>query len=209
MMATELIWNGCQVEVVQGDITQLRVDAIVNAANPWLAGGGGVDGAIHRAGGPAILQECRQIMQQRGGQPLAAGEAVITGGGQLPARYVIHTVGPVYCEWTPSQAAERLTACYRNSLALLRQHSLRSIAFPGISTGAYGYPPEKACPIAVHTVLEELEQHDACEHLIFCTFGTRDYELYQQELDRISRSGSTSRGRKEPNAFMGTSAHGF
>jgi O-acetyl-ADP-ribose deacetylase (regulator of RNase III) len=191
MAATELIRNGCRVEVVQGDITQLAVDAIVNAANPWLAGGGGVDGAIHRAGGPTILQECRQIMQQRGGRPLAAGEAVITGGGQLPARYVIHTVGPVYREWTPAEAAERLAACYRNSLALLRQHGLRSIAFPGISTGAYGYPPEEACPIAVRTVLEELEQHDACDRLIFCTFGARDYELYRQELGRISGSAST------------------
>jgi O-acetyl-ADP-ribose deacetylase (regulator of RNase III) len=180
------------VEVVQGDITQLAVDAIVNAANPWLAGGGGVDGAIHRAGGPTILQECRQIMEQRGGRPLAAGEAVITGGGQLPARYVIHTVGPVYREWTPAEAAERLAACYRNSLALLRQHGLRSIAFPAISTGAYGYPPEEACPIAVRTVLEELERHDACERLIFCTFGARDYELYRQELGRISGAGSVS-----------------
>lgn len=191
MAATELIRNGCRVEVVQGDITQLAVDAIVNAANPWLAGGGGVDGAIHRAGGPTILQECRQIMQRRGGRPLAAGEAVITSGGQLPARYVIHTVGPVYREWTPAEAAERLAACYRNSLALLRQHGLRSIAFPGISTGAYGYPPEEACPIAVRTVLEELERHDACERLIFCTFGARDYELYRQELGRISGSAST------------------
>jgi O-acetyl-ADP-ribose deacetylase (regulator of RNase III) len=192
MAATELIRNGCRVEVVQGDITQLAVDAIVNAANPWLAGGGGVDGAIHRAGGPTILQECRQIMEQRGGRPLAAGEAVITGGGQLPARYVIHTVGPVYREWTPAEAAERLAACYRNSLALLRQHGLRSIAFPAISTGAYGYPPEEACPIAVRTVLEELERHDACERLIFCTFGARDYELYRQELGRISGAGSVS-----------------
>jgi O-acetyl-ADP-ribose deacetylase (regulator of RNase III) len=192
MAATELIRNGCRVEVVQGDITQLAVDAIVNAANPWLAGGGGVDGAIHRAGGPTILQECRQIMQQRGGRPLAAGEAVITGGGQLPARYVIHTVGPVYREWTPAEAAERLAACYRNSLALLRQHGLRSIAFPGISTGAYGYPPEEACPIAVRTVLEELEQHDACDRLIFCTFGARDYELYRQELGRIRGTDSTT-----------------
>jgi O-acetyl-ADP-ribose deacetylase (regulator of RNase III) len=108
MSTTELIRNGCRLEVLQGDITELAVDAIVNAANPWLVGGGGVDGAIHRAGGPAILQECRQIMEQRGGQPLAAGEAVITGGGQLPARYVIHTVGPVYREWTREQAAERL-----------------------------------------------------------------------------------------------------
>jgi O-acetyl-ADP-ribose deacetylase (regulator of RNase III) len=192
MAATELIRNGCRVEVVQGDITQLAVDAIVNAANPWLAGGGGVDGAIHRAGGPTILQECRQIMEQRGGRPLAAGEAVITGGGQLPARYVIHTVGPVYREWTPAEAAERLAACYRNSLALLRQHGLRSIAFPGISTGAYGYPPEEACPIAVRTVLEELERHDACDRVIFCTFGARDYELYRQELGRIRGTDSTT-----------------
>lgn len=190
MSTTELIRNGCRLEVLQGDITELAVDAIVNAANPWLVGGGGVDGAIHRAGGPAILQECRQIMEQRGGQPLAAGEAVITGGGQLPARYVIHTAGPVYREWTREQAAERLAACYRNSLTLLRQHGLRSIAFPGISTGVYGYPPEEACPIAVRTVLEEVERFDACERVIFCTFSRRDYELYQQEFARILAGSS-------------------
>ncbi|MCS7021978.1 MAG: O-acetyl-ADP-ribose deacetylase [Gemmataceae bacterium] len=184
MPSTQVQWNNCTVEVWQGDITTLAVDAIVNAANPWLAGGGGVDGAIHRRGGPVILQECQAIIRQRGNKPLEAGEAVITTGGQLPARYVIHTVGPVYREWTPQQAAERLAACYRNSLALLRQQGLRSIAFPGISTGAYGYPPEEACPIAVRTVREQLLTHNACDRLIFCTFSERDYQLYSLELTR-------------------------
>lgn len=178
-------WNGCRVELWQGDITTLAVDAIVNAANPWLAGGGGVDGAIHRRGGPTISEQCREIIRQRSNRPLEAGEAVLTEGGQLPARYVIHTVGPVYREWSPEQAAERLAACYRNSLALLRRHGLRSIAFPGISTGAYGYPPEQACPIALRTVRDELLAHDACERVIFCAFNERDFALYRQELQRL------------------------
>ncbi|WBU57419.1 O-acetyl-ADP-ribose deacetylase [Paracoccus sediminicola] len=141
------------IRVWQGDITRLSVDAIVNAANETLQGGGGVDGAIHRAAGPGLLSECRSI----GGCP--TGEARITGGHELQARHVIHTVGPV---WKGGDAGEDalLAACYRNSLALAAGHGLRSIAFPAISTGVYGFPPERAAAIAVETIRQNGEGLD-------------------------------------------------
>ena len=145
----EKIVSGRVIELVLGDITRQEVDAIVNAANPTLLGGGGVDGAIHRAGGPGILEECRAIRSGRGECP--AGEAVLTGGGRLPARYVIHAVGPV---WRGGEHGEPalLAACYRNALRLAAQRGLRTVAFPSISTGIYGYPVEMAATTALATV---------------------------------------------------------
>lgn len=157
----------------QGDITTLAVDAIVNAANSALAGGGGVDGAIHRAAGPELVRASRAQA------PCPAGEARITPGFRLPARYVIHTVGPVWHGGSQGEAA-LLAACYRNSLALLRQVGGRSIAFPAISTGIYGYPPGPAAHIAVATVRQALEEGDL--EVVFACFDTGTLELYRREL---------------------------
>jgi O-acetyl-ADP-ribose deacetylase (regulator of RNase III) len=179
-MKLEVRWNDCEIWLLHGDITTLSLDAIVNAANPALAGGGGVDGAIHRSGGPAIGEACRKIMAARG-RDLATGEAVITPGGNLPARYVIHTVGPIYHR-ERDRAAELLAAAYRNSLALARAHHLPTLAFPCISTGAYGYPSEAAGEVALNTVRREIEQHGQIKRLVFCTFDHRDNELYQMRL---------------------------
>ncbi|HEX8636328.1 MAG TPA: O-acetyl-ADP-ribose deacetylase [Pyrinomonadaceae bacterium] len=144
-----------RVSVVVGDITRQATDAVVNAANSSLLGGAGVDGAIHRAGGAQILAECRLIRNTRYPEGLPTGEAVITTGGQLPARHVIHTVGPIWGQHT-GREAELLAACYRNSLALAVAHGLASIAFPAISTGAYGYPPEAAAGAASRAIREFL-----------------------------------------------------
>lgn len=146
--------NG-RVRIVAGDITRQDVDALVNAANSTLLGGGGVDGAIHRAGGAQILVECQEIRRTRYPQGLPTGEAVITTSGQLPARFVIHTVGPIYGQHA-GREAELLAACYRNSLALAVEHKLASIAFPAISTGAYGYPPAEAAPVVSRTIRDFL-----------------------------------------------------
>ncbi len=166
-----------RMKVVQGDITQMEVDAIVNAANTRLLGGGGVDGAIHRAAGPELLEECRTL----GGCP--TGEARITRGYRLPARYVIHTVGPVYRD--PVRSAELLKSCYRNSLALAKQHAVRSIAFPAVSCGVYGYPIEDACRIAVDTTREFLEKEDGIEEVFFVLFSRADYEVYRDYLRKL------------------------
>ena len=182
-------WNGCSVFLHQGDITKLDVDAVVNAANPRLAGGGGVDGAIHRRGGPTILDECQAIIRRRG-KILTAGEAVITGGGNLPARHVIHTVGPVYHQVKPEEAPLLLAACYHNSLALLRERGGGRIAFPCISAGAYGYPGAEACEVALRAVREELEGAGGVSEVVFCTFEEEDYEHYQQAF---ARSGGIER----------------
>jgi O-acetyl-ADP-ribose deacetylase (regulator of RNase III) len=180
-------WNGCAISLHQGDITTLAIDAIVNAANPWLMGGGGVDGAIHRRGGPKIMQECQQIMAVRK-TVLPAGKAVLTTGGDLPARYVIHTVGPVFREEGREQAEVLLAACYRNSLAVLREQGARRIAFPCISTGAYGYPSVEACPVALRAVREELERHGACDEVTFCTFDEDDYRIYEEAFKRMGEA---------------------
>ena len=140
-----------------GDLTDEAVDAIVNAANSTLLGGGGVDGAIHRRGGPAILEECREIRRTRYPKGLPTGDAVITSGGDLPSRFVIHTVGPVY-GMNQGRDAELLAACYRNSLELAVEHTLGSIAFPSISTGAFGYPKHEAAQIVYRTISEALGQ---------------------------------------------------
>lgn len=170
--------NKSLLELVQGDITHQQTDAIVNAANSSLLGGSGVDGAIHRAGGPSILEECRQI----GGCP--TGEARITGGGRLPAAHVIHTVGPIY--WASGKQAESLlTSAYRNSLKLASQHQVRSIAFPSISTGAYGYPVEEAAPVALKTVISYLHDHPEIEVVRFVLFDRHTFDAYQKALKNL------------------------
>lgn len=167
--------------MIQDDITTLAVDAIVNAANSALAGGGGVDGAIHRAGGPQILEACQEIIARQG--QCATGDAVITGAGQLPARYVIHTVGPVWIGGTNGEE-ELLTACYYNSLLLATQHGIRSIAFPNISTGVYGFPKPPAARIAVATVRDFVDRHpEALDEIIFVCFDGDNYELYWDLLN--------------------------
>ena len=169
-MISEKVKN--QIQVVQGDITKLDCDCIVNAANRSLLGGGGVDGAIHRAAGPELLAECRTLHGCR------TGEAKITKGYRLRAKYIIHTVGPIY-SGTAEDAAQ-LADCYRNSLDLAKEHDVHSIAFPAISTGVYGYPLEDATKIAVKTVAQWLEAHaDYAMQVIFCCFDARTERVYQ------------------------------
>lgn len=160
------------IDVVHGDITRLDVDGIVNAANSSLLGGGGVDGAVHRAAGPELVAECRLL----GGCP--AGEARITRGYRLKARHVIHTVGPV---WQGGSAGETelLASCYRNSLALAGEYNLASIAFPAISTGIYGFPRESAAAIAVETVQAELPRYAGITRVIFCCFDRHTEQIYR------------------------------
>lgn len=165
------------MQVVQGDITRLEVDAIVNAANSTLLGGGGVDGAIHRAAGPELLEECRTL----GGCP--TGEARITGGYRLPARQVIHTVGPVYQDGEHGEA-ELLRSCYLESLRLAIEAEAKTIAFPCISTGVYGYPKAAACEVAVSAVSQWFEAHDLPQTVIFCCFDDEDARLYRARLSR-------------------------
>jgi len=168
------------LELAQGDITQQDTEAIVNAANPSLMGGGGVDGAIHRAGGPQILEESRTL----GSCP--PGQARITGGGRLKARYVIHAVGPVYYGGNRGEA-ETLASAYRSSLELATNHRVRSIAFPSISTGAYGYPIERAAPIALITVIDYLESHPDIELVRFVLFGDAAFRAYKTALDQLGK----------------------
>ncbi|RYF88435.1 MAG: O-acetyl-ADP-ribose deacetylase [Chitinophagaceae bacterium] len=167
------------ISVIKGDITKCEVDAIVNAANSSLMGGGGVDGAIHRAGGPAILEDCRKIVSRQGS--CKTGEAVITTAGKLPTRYVIHTVGPVWNNGNRDEAA-KLAACYNNSLSLAEQHNLASIAFPNISTGIYGYPKREAALIAIRTVREWLRQDHTLQTIQFVCFDDENYQLYHEIL---------------------------
>ena len=175
--------NG-RVRVLVDDLTEQAVDAVVNAANSSLMGGGGVDGAIHRAGGPRILDECREIRRNLYPQGLPTGEAVITTGGLLPARHVIHTVGPVY-GMHAGQEAELLAACYRNSLQLAVNHSLSSIAFPAISTGAFSYPRREAAQVSSEAIKGFLENDDKLEEvrLVFYMPGDAKAFLKHQRFD--------------------------
>ncbi|HVF23413.1 MAG TPA: O-acetyl-ADP-ribose deacetylase [Pyrinomonadaceae bacterium] len=166
-----------RVVVVVGDLTRENVDAIVNAANSSLLGGGGVDGAIHRAGGPQILQECREIRKTRYPDGLPTGEAVITSGGNLPARYVIHTVGPIYGD-DPERAPELLAAAYRNSLTLAVKHALASIAFPSISTGIYGYPKHEAAAISSRAIKEFLNVDQSVQQVRLVFFHEADARVF-------------------------------
>lgn len=167
------------LEVIKTDITTLRVDAIVNAANSALLGGGGVDGAIHRAGGPQILEECRAIVAKQGG--CKTGEAVITSGGNLPAKFVIHTVGPVWNGGTHDES-EFLAACYLNSLKLAVENNIRSIAFPNISTGVYGYPKKQAAIVAVKAVKYFLQKNKGVEKISFVCFDDENFSHYKTLL---------------------------
>ncbi len=165
------------IEAVQADITSLTVDAIVNAANETLLGGGGVDGAIHRAAGPELLTECRAI----GGCP--TGEARITAGYNLAARHIIHTVGPIWRGGSHGEA-ELLASCYRNALALANEHNVASIAFPAISTGIYGFPKDRAAHIAVNQILSGRELYPGVSKVTFCCFDDESLQLHQREIDR-------------------------
>ncbi|MBI4644465.1 MAG: O-acetyl-ADP-ribose deacetylase [Deltaproteobacteria bacterium] len=166
------------LELVEGDITRQDTEAIVNAANSSLLGGGGVDGAIHRAGGPKILEECRQL----GGCP--TGEARITTGGNLQARYVIHTVGPIYRDGFHREP-ELLASCYRESLKLASAKGIKTVAFPSISTGAYGYPLADAARIALKTVKEYLAAHPEIERVRFVLFGKAAFAAYEATLKEL------------------------
>ena len=178
MVNNESFLNG-RVVVVVGDITRQDVDVIVNAANSTLLGGGGVDGAIHNAGGPEILDECRKIRETDYPKGLPTGEAVITTGGNLPARYVIHTVGPIYGR-EPERQAELLAACYQNSLLLARGHHLTSIAFPSISTGAFGYPKIEAAKVASTAIKNFLASDGQIREVRLVFFLQRDARVFLQ-----------------------------
>lgn len=171
--------------VVEGDITELDVDAVVNAANTSLLGGGGVDGAIHNAAGPRLQEACRKL------KGCATGEAKITPGFDLPARWIMHTVGPV---WTGGAANEAnlLADCYRNSLSLAAEYDIKTVAFPAIGTGAFGFPPKRAAKIAVHTVRMLLERGAPFDQIVFCTFGARTTKFYKEFVE----------GPEPPNPFI-------
>lgn len=172
-----------KIELLKGDITKVKADTIVNAANTSLLGGGGVDGAIHRAGGPAILDACRAIVTRQG--RCNTGEAVITTAGNLPAKYVIHTVGPV---WNNGKYDEerKLANCYKNSLQLAADNNCKTVAFPNISTGIYRFPKKEAATIALDTVAEFLSQTDKIEKVIFVCFDEENYELYLSLINNYS-----------------------
>jgi O-acetyl-ADP-ribose deacetylase (regulator of RNase III) len=168
-----------RIFLVRGDITKQNADAIVNAANSSLMGGGGVDGAIHRAGGPAILEECRKIIARQGG--CKTGEAVITTAGKLPAKFVIHTVGPVWNGGKHNEP-EKLANCYKNSLSLAAENNIQSIAFPNISTGIYGYPKIEAAQVAVQSVSGFLQGNSSIQQVSFVCFDEENYFIYQNLL---------------------------
>ena len=172
--------NGRKIVLQEGDITRIAVDAMANAANSALAGGGGVDGAIHRAGGPAIMRELDRIRAQTGGCP--TGGAVATGAGELPARYVFHAVGPIYRDGRHGES-ELLAGCYRKCLAMAGERGVRTVSFPAISTGVYGYPPRAAAEIAIREVRKYLERPETTvEKVIFVLFSEAAYEVYREIL---------------------------
>jgi O-acetyl-ADP-ribose deacetylase (regulator of RNase III) len=167
-----------KIEVVKGDITKVQADVIVNAANSSLMGGGGVDGAIHRAGGPAIIEECRKIVARQGG--CKTGDAVITTAGKLPAKFVIHTVGPVW-HGGNDQEKEKLASCYESSLKLAVENNCKTVAFPNISTGVYGFPKKEAAEIAVRSVSNFLIKNSTIEKVIFVCFDEENFRLIQDQ----------------------------
>jgi O-acetyl-ADP-ribose deacetylase (regulator of RNase III) len=177
--------NGKTLEFAgPGDITKEATEAIVNAANSSLLGGGGVDGAIHRAGGPSILEDCKRIVAEIGRLP--AGKAVLTTGGRLPAKYVIQTVGPVY-HGGRSREAETLASCYRESIRLADDHAIASLAFPSISTGAYGYPVDEAAAVAVKAIVDSLPATTQVKLVRFVLFSASDCRIYVRAAENISR----------------------
>jgi len=175
-MATRTI-NGVTLALMRGNIVEVQADAIVNAANSGLRGGGGVDGAIHRAGGPSIMEECRKI----GGCP--TGEAVVTSAGRLAAKYVFHAVGPIYSGSLDDQRL--LTSAYQSCLNLAEQHQVKSIAFPSLSTGIYGYPLELASPIALRTIIEHIKKPTCLQQVLMVLFGESAYKVHEQALDKL------------------------
>lgn len=177
----ELIYNGTNIQLIQGDITKQDIDAIVNAANTTLLGGGGVDGAIHSAGGSRILEECKIIRSKQGGCDV--GEAVITTAGNLPSDYVIHTVGPVW-QGGNNNEPELLANSYRNSLKLAYESNINSIAFPSISTGVYKYPKEKAALIALNTVKKVLDDI-IFDEIRFILFSKNDFDIYKESIKKV------------------------
>jgi O-acetyl-ADP-ribose deacetylase (regulator of RNase III) len=180
----EIMINETEISIVQGDITRQATDAIVNAANSSLMGGGGVDGAIHRAGGPAILEECKKIVARQGRLP--TGKAVITMGGNLKARYVLHTVGPIWHGGSRNEA-KLLESAYYECLNLATENKLASISFPSISTGAYGYPVDEAAKVAISTVVSFLkEQATSLKDVVFVLFDARTYESYRRALQEVA-----------------------
>ena len=181
--AREFVIKQARLSIIQGDITKQATDAIVNAANPGLMGGGGVDGAIHRAGGPAILEECKQIVASQGRLP--TGKAVITTGGNLTAKHVIHTVGPIWQGGNKGEAS-LLESAYRQSLKLAAAHNLTSVSFPSISTGAYGYPVAEAARVATAAVVSFLrEQVTSVKEVVFVLFDSRTYDAYSSALAEV------------------------
>ncbi len=183
-MMEEVNVKNTRIKAVLGDITCEKADAIVNAANSSLMGGGGVDGAIHRAGGPAILEDCRRIVANIGRLP--PGKAVLTGAGKLAAKHVIHTVGPVW-HGGKSHEADVLASCYRESLSLATASNLRSIAFPAISTGIYGYPADLAASVAISTVVDYIEHEStSINEVRFVLYDNNSYDIYTRELKKLA-----------------------
>jgi O-acetyl-ADP-ribose deacetylase (regulator of RNase III) len=188
LVVLDITIKGSRLSLVQGDITICDTDAIVNAANSGLMGGGGVDGAIHRAGGPAILEACRQYVAKFGRLP--TGQAMITAGGNLKAKYVIHTVGPVWYGGNQNEAS-LLASAYLESLQLAENHKLTSISFPSISTGAYGYPVELASEIALKTVASFLQSSKrSVQNVVVVLFDSRTFQAYQKSLQEISQKSA-------------------
>jgi O-acetyl-ADP-ribose deacetylase (regulator of RNase III) len=183
MIMNEFAVGKAKIMLVQGDITKQSTDAIVNAANSTLMGGGGVDGAIHRAGGPAILDECMKIVEEKGQCP--TGEAVITTAGNMPSKYVIHTVGPVWRGGNHNEP-DLLASCYRKSLEVASQNNLKTISFPSISTGAYRYPVNEAANVALHAVIRFLQLNESIEKVLFVLFDGGTLSAYEAALDQVT-----------------------
>ena len=184
MNKNEFKTNRTQISLIQGDITNMEIDAIVNAANSSLMGGGGVDGAIHRRGGPTILEECINIRKTEWPEGLPTGHAVITSGGNLRAKFVIHTVGPIWRGGKDGEA-ELLANAYRNSLRLAHEKELRTIAFPSISTGAYGYPIYEASRIALQTVKDFVAEENDIDKIVFVLFSEHDLKVYKDTMKKL------------------------